>query len=552
MGRKRLFITILLSLTIVCGLKFLFASPKPIKLSFKTTLNKPVEFQVFYTSSSKESFSEKRSLKRKIQAGSNQKVIFKLPAKKIKRLRLDFGSNPGEILIRRLQLQGLWTQKIRNFEGSYNQIDSFTSDKGKLLILSEQKDPYLFFKKKFNLPHGYQIDWKVLVILITLAFLISYKTVDYLAQFKILENHSRIDIVFLSVFFLVLFIPVGNINQDKISVQENRVLATYKPLWNGQKINYNFGRDFEQWFNDRFVSRNLLIGSYSLAQNYINRKSMSDRVFEAKDGWLFYLGDDSASNYQNKNLLSDKCLQNITGYLSELQKWCNKNNKKFYLFLAPDKNKIYGEYYKYFHKIRDDNQSRANQLIAYLKERTDIKVIYPYEFLHKHKKDGLLYYKNDTHWNELGAYWGYNQLITTIAHDFPDINVYKYSNLRKINKKTGDLTNMYPKEIRKEDLQTYFIPELITNFDCKVSIAKRIDNTCISAKSKKYKAFLLRDSFMTFLAPYLAQSFKQIELRWRYNFTKEDLKKMKESDVLIIEMVERYIPKLCGLTFPNN
>ena len=115
-------------------------------------------------------------------------------------------------------------------------------------------------------------DWKVFVIILTLAGLACYKLVDYLAQFKIIEHNSRIDIVFVAFVIAFMFVPISKINHDKISQQENRTLAEYVPLVKDGKINFNYGRDFEAWFNDHFNQRKLFIDVNSKINLFLNRK----------------------------------------------------------------------------------------------------------------------------------------------------------------------------------------------------------------------------------------------------------------------------------------
>lgn len=83
-----------------------------------------------------------------------------------------------------------------------------------------------------------------------------------MSRFKLLEHGSRIDIVFVCVFFLLL-VPASKISREEKSVQENRRLAAYVPLFSDQGLNNRFGQDFEAWFNDRFNYREAVISFYS-------------------------------------------------------------------------------------------------------------------------------------------------------------------------------------------------------------------------------------------------------------------------------------------------
>ena len=104
---------------------------------------------------------------------------------------------------------------------------------------------------------------KVVIIILILSYLFAYKVSNYVADFKTVKNKSRIEIIFLTIFFVFLFIPMSNINKDEISTQENRRLAQYKPFINQDgQINYDFGKNFNEWFNDRLYKRNKIISIY--------------------------------------------------------------------------------------------------------------------------------------------------------------------------------------------------------------------------------------------------------------------------------------------------
>ena len=74
------------------------------------------------------------------------------------------------------------------------------------------------------------VDFYAFVIIATAYFLVTYKLLKYLSRFKIEQHHSRIDIVFLVSFFILLFVPMLHISDAEKSEQENRMLAKYTPL----------------------------------------------------------------------------------------------------------------------------------------------------------------------------------------------------------------------------------------------------------------------------------------------------------------------------------
>lgn len=377
------------------------------------------------------------------------------------------------------------------------------------------------------------------LIIIICGYLIVLKITSYLADFKNIKQHSRIEIIFLTLFFIMLFIPMSNINKDKISEKENRTLATWKPFIINNQINYNFGKDFDDWFNDRFATKYILTDLNNLSL-FLNRSWQTNKVIKGRDGWLFFKRCGSIRNFQNLDLFSKEELEEITQYIESIDNYCKKRNKKFYFVITPDKNKIYGEFYPYsIKKTNPDSKSRAFQLIKYLEENTSIKVIYPYEALHKEKsKNKPLYFKTDTHWNELGAYVAYKEIMKVINSD----NKLKMATIGSISysKYSGDLNEMLTKRLKQKK-------EIIPSIQ-----VKNKSHTCLKTKDKhdvqecqniygKQSLLMYRDSFTISLIPLLAETFKHSKYIWDYSANPQDI---DNYDVIILETVERHLPKL--------
>ena len=197
---------------------------KNIVVSFNANAEKDIQYQVFYTEDNGQNFDEKQSVKKKVKTGK-QRIAIVLPIQKILNFRLDIGSVPGEVIISDLQAMGSRTLRLDYSEFNQRNIDKYEVKNNKLYVTSYQEDPYLPYRIKLNLPAGYHLDWFRLIIISILAFLLMYKFVQYLSNFKIEKHHSRIDIVMLAIFFALLFVPMSHISDAQKSEQENRMLA---------------------------------------------------------------------------------------------------------------------------------------------------------------------------------------------------------------------------------------------------------------------------------------------------------------------------------------
>ena len=347
-----------------------------------------------------------------------------------------------------------------------------------------------------------------------------------------------------------MFVPGVKINDAKESADENRVLAKYIPLMKEHKINLEFGRNFDSWFNDRFFGRYDIISFYEKLICDINFKQENDRAMKGSDGWFFYKSNGSVLNYANLKLFSEPELKLIAEYLSGINDWCEKRNKKFYFLICPDKNKIYGEYYPgYIIKVNSDQKSRSKQLKKYLEANTAVKTVYPYETLIKNKSKGLLYFKGDTHWNSLGAYYAYMDLMDMICVDY-EVERFSTGEFELRNSESFDLINMFARS-SEEDNMLYKTPILKKNYTLKfVNEKHRGDESSrkefvLDNNAGSFSVVLFRDSFSTVLLPYLGNTFGKV-----YSFRGNSIDETvlagidNRADIVILEIVERDLVEL--------
>ena len=118
--------------------------PKNSVLTFETTTDKALTYQVFYTVEREVWYDAEHVVEHKGKAGTNKYSIV-IPSEKVFRIRIDFDSNPGKVMIKNIYLDGTQKADLNNFGGyAYNQINSKTQNRdGSLTITSEEDDPYM-------------------------------------------------------------------------------------------------------------------------------------------------------------------------------------------------------------------------------------------------------------------------------------------------------------------------------------------------------------------------------------------------------------------------
>ena len=122
-----------------------------------------------------------------------------------------------------------------------------------------------------------------------------------------------------------------------------------------------------------------------------------------------------------------------------MKTYLNSKNIEFFLVIAPNKNSIYEEKLPY---SLSKQQTKIDQLKAHLKSKLNFDLIDLRPTLITHKAKGLLFLKTDTHWNEYGAFLGYQKTMEEINMHF-DIEPAKLSDFNQTNHwKQGDISVM--------------------------------------------------------------------------------------------------------------
>lgn len=322
------------------------------------------------------------------------------------------------------------------------------------------------------------------------------------------------------------------IDNNKYLNSENRKLFEYKPLFDKNSINLKYGEDFNNWFSDRFFLRKQCICLYNL---FVREESFSSHWTLGKEGWIFA---GSIRDLWDRTVFTNKEKIRIKNQINELQKYCDKNNIQLFIVIAPDKSKVYTEYFPYNYKSNKDKDK-----VFDFKKYADIEIpstiIYLEDEILKNKTNSLneyLYYKTDTHWNDLGAYYAYKAIISTISEN----NRLATSNIKfefSISKEpySGDLIRSY--RIDKKYAETNYP---VYNF---AKTDKGMKN--------QQRVYLVGDSYSYKLNRFLVNDFQNIGYKeFGSGHSPHNIKKYLpqinefNTDILIVEYVENHLMQI--------
>ena len=233
--------------------------------------------------------------------------------------------------------------------------------------------------------------------------------------------------LFLIFFALLTLIPVPvfYLFREQIGYKntENKAESEFPSL---SAENYStWPRRFEEWLSDTLPFKTQFIELYRGFQYRSGLDFSQSDVIRGQNGNLFYRK--TVENYKGLSRFTDQELQTAENNLHGFFRQMEKNGSRCLLYIAPDKEQVYGDYMP--ERIRRISaESRADQLTAYLSKQLNYPVLYPKAELSALARDLPVYFSTDTHWNELGGYISAEQIRAAFTGSpaSADIPSYEY------------------------------------------------------------------------------------------------------------------------------
>jgi len=326
---------------------------------------------------------------------------------------------------------------------------------------------------------------------------------------------------------------------------ENRELAS-KPDFELSTI-VQFPTQYENYYNDHIPFRNELMQLNAYINLKVFRNTENSYVILGKDNWLFYSGEErnTVLEYEAKELYTEQELQlilrNVEKYRDDIKESVGAD---FVLMLIPDKEHIYED------MLPDTMQTfssikRVDQIYEYITKHSDIKVCYPYAELMEAKEDYQVYYKYDTHWNNVGAYVGTQSLLNMFGFEQVDDAI-----IEKEKKVSGDLANMAALNSILNDDFEYVISSYLDEVQVKnVYVDERGTNHKYNSTSSCDKTlYFIGDSFKDAMKPFLAKRFNRTIVAHRDYFERDDMI-AERPDIVVYQLIERKNTLLTTIEF---
>ncbi len=296
------------------------------------------------------------------------------------------------------------------------------------------------------------------------------------------------------------------------------------------------------------------------------RLKLGDQVFNkvvvGRDGWFFYTGEFSIPDYQNSAPFSKKKLQLFQQALDQLNSDLEKQGKTLLVVIAPNKSTVYARYMPPEIPVLGE-RSRLDQFTEYMRQHGSTRVIDLRQALISASQEHDVYYKVDTHWNDMGAYYAYREILDALSSRDPRLRSHPLSDFEY----TFMQYNINPDLPRALGLPVFAEPrwKLTPRFPVqeltvvgRITVSSNRELLTLEGTDKNLPSLLVyHDSFY---AAYGGLS-HLIEPNFRRTITVPfvaepgiwslDWIQKEDPDIVIIEVVERYLnltlPKLLGL-----
>lgn len=338
----------------------------------------------------------------------------------------------------------------------------------------------------------------------------------------------------------------ANFSGGESSDVENRYLADLPDLVVDGKLNPQFSTDVESWLMDHMGFRTEMIKCNAKLQYGVFRKFDTDDYYIGRNGDLNYATPDMILDYAHVNLRSPEEVKQIADSYQAISDYVTDQGSQFYYVQCYDKHSIYPE--QFMDTINQmGTVSKTDQVVEYLQQNTSVNTISMKQPMLDAKEQYQTYshWGDPTHWNERGAFIGYQVIMNELnAHNE---DAFKVLQEQDFNIEWVDDARNYKYVKFTEDYQEDFTLANPTSEQLDASVLSEwsSDQRHFAWKNENVdngkKLLLFCDSYIaSFMPDYFAESFSEVLLiRADYMLDLPRILDEFKPDIVICECAER-------------
>ncbi len=316
-------------------------------------------------------------------------------------------------------------------------------------------------------------------------------------------------------------------------------------------------RMFDAWYADHFGLRSTLIRWNNALALFALGDSPTSEIVVGPEQWMFTTRDRAVEVRRGADPFSERELALWADVLADRRRWCEERGVRYVFAIAPNKESIYADYWP--ERLDVFAPTRREQLVEYVRGRADVPLLDLTPALAQARVDfareGDVYFRLGTHWNDRGALYAYRALLEHAAQGAPQFAPRPLSDFSFVATDFQD--DSWAGRLYLEDVLTQPNVELKLEFERGVPESfwreareKRlvsIDST--HARSDLPRAVVFHDSMGEKLRPLLAEHFSRASFRWVSDFD-TDLIEREKPDIVIQLFVERALSAFSLSTSP--
>lgn len=366
-------------------------------------------------------------------------------------------------------------------------------------------------------------------------------------------------LLFVSILILptVTWVIWGKDSED--TLDEKRELNAFPEIKSG------FLPSFELWYVDHTPYRSKMIERYNAMNQKLGKlytKNLSpiistlfapawfdksggavytipvveNNAIYGLDDWLFYTGDNSIGYYEGTNVLSEDEMAWLSNKYKALSDKCTEKGIDVIFAVPPNKEQVFPEYMPSYNVQTD--YKREQVLEDYIKATSDTHYIYLLDDEVGIKSKYTPYYKQDTHWNSVGAFVGVMAIYKELGYPYTSIDDVDVTIVKTYG---GDLSSMCGYATEYDAYIVDYKPEITVGVEVfedgwveKFTSTNKNGKTCV----------IISDSFRSASKGFIAKDYEFTYVCHR-NYCSIDLmveaiKGLRDGDMILIMPVERY------------
>ncbi|HHX19653.1 MAG TPA: hypothetical protein GX728_04365 [Clostridiaceae bacterium] len=307
------------------------------------------------------------------------------------------------------------------------------------------------------------------------------------------------------------------------------------------RLDSEYGPQFDRWWSDHFPFRSAIVTAYHKCLGALTGVSGSDQVVKGREGWYFFTP--TIRDYVRSDYLDTRDAAKIARSWEIQRRYVEESGRSFIICVAPNKSTVYPEFMPSWIRIVGEKRP-----IEYLKAMVSDEC-YLEDVLLQEKETAPyhLYHREDTHWNLLGSYVAYREVLSrlflsdrSLSFGEPRVEAEGWE---------GDLTNMLFPALRSSG------EDIVFSGNEKEYTAKRPmrspEDPVIETinGTKEGTVLMFRDSFANAWIDFFSNTFRTVHYShvepYRYDLLEE-----VDPDYVILEFAERNLDRML-LTTPE-